>query len=250
MTTNTLALIAISLLWIGSISPQPAHANSSLDYLNHILKESEGIVDRNYNRLSGGVRLLTDDPANYAIYQKLEAQVRGFAKEIDNNKDIISFYKFGESMLGNIIDALQRIRELVIEKSNTIFSRSDLEMLDAEIGVQYDQILFVLQSAEFNKIQVFGDLFSDKLFADVFHKDQYFSLASVDRMLDFITNQRSFYGSKLNLIEHRIASQMTGRENYQSFQSTILDLDYGQETSMLAKNELLFLVNMLLLPTK
>jgi flagellin-like hook-associated protein FlgL len=146
-----------------------------------------------------------------------------------------------------MIDALQRVRELLLQKGNSVFAKEDLDTIDSEIASQYDQVLFLLRSAEFNKIRVFGTLFEDSQFKGIFMNTSYFSLANVDAMLGFLVSQRSYYGAKANQIEHRIKSRMTGRENYEGFQSTILDIDYGVETSMLLRNQVLILANILLL---
>jgi flagellin len=242
---------AFALFFISGILLTPrTYANPSLDFLNRILKVTEGSIDKNYRRLSKGTRLLVDDPANDAIYEKLETLVRSLKKEIDNSRDVLSYYAFGQALLGNIIDALQRVRELIVEKSNTIFSEQDLGYLDSEISAQYDQVLFVLESAEFNRIRVFGTFFHDALISGLFGKEPYFELRTVDAMLEFMSGQRSYYGAKMNALEHRMKSQMTGRENAESFQSTILDTDYGAEASLLVKNQLLLLANILLLPMK
>jgi flagellin-like hook-associated protein FlgL len=243
-------LIGALAFFVCMMQPIGLWANPSVTYLNHILKESENQIDKNYKRLSGGIKLLIDDPANYAIYEKLETNVRALGKEIENNNDVISYYGFGESILGNIIDALQRIRELLVEKTNTIFSKEDLDLFDSEIRMQYDQIIFVLDSAEFNKIRVFGDFFKDKTVRKIFERDPFYSIAVVDRMLDFITYERSYYGALVNQLEHRIKTEMQGRENYESTQSTIIDIDYGKELSRLAVNHILLIANILLLPMK
>jgi flagellin-like hook-associated protein FlgL len=225
-------------------------ANPSLDYLNGILKQAELGTDKNIKRLSGGMRLLQDDPANYAIYQELEAGVRGFEKLIGNNKDIVSYYGFAESLLGNITDALQRVRELVLMKSNPVYLSDDTDAVDSEIREQYDQIVFLLRSSEFNKISVFGNMFDNEVFKKVFTSEPYFNLANVDSMLAFITTQRVFYGTKINQLEYRTRGLSVEKENEQGFQSVIMDVDYGSETSLLVQNHLLFLANILLLKTK
>ncbi len=240
-------VFALSILVLILFTAIPVCANTSLDYLNRILGETGLSADKNIERLSQGTRLLADDPANYAIYEKLEAQVRGLSKEIGNSKDVLGYYGFGESLVGNMIDSLQRIRELLVARSNPILSKEDLGYLDSEIEAQYDQILFLLQGAEFNKIRVYGTLFEDPVFKDRFKSTPYFSILNVDGMLGFLVNVRSVYGAKMNQLEERIKSQMTARENYEGFQSVILDLDYGTETSLFLKNQVLILANLLLL---
>jgi len=221
--------------------------SSSLIFLNNILKSTENNIDKNMKRLSGGIRLLSDDPANYAIYQRLEAHIRALNKQVENTTQLIAYYNYVEAMLGNMTDVLQRIRELIVMKSNSIYSESDRSLIDSEIDQCYKELVFVLNNAEFNRKPVFKSLCEDDCLAARFKQEVYYRLDNVDVILDFILKQRTFYGSKINQLEHRRKAEMIERENAEDFQSTILDVDYGSEITLLKQNQLLFLINILLL---
>ncbi|MBN1798059.1 MAG: flagellin [Spirochaetales bacterium] len=244
---GSLFLLMLSLFFIvGPLMEAGADSNSLL-YLNNILKGTENSMDKNFKWLSGGVRLLADDPANYAIYERLEAHIRALTKQVENVTQLIAYYDYVEAMLGYMNGVLQRIRELIIMKSNSIYSDSDRSLIDSEIDQCYEEILFVLENAEFNRKPVFKDLCEDDCLSARFKQEVYYQLENVDSILSFIITQRTFYGSKINQLEKRREAEMIEKENAEDFQSTILDVDYGSEITLLRQNQLLFLINILLL---
>jgi flagellin-like hook-associated protein FlgL len=244
---NFTSILTISFFLFCGVIFSTWAGSPSLEYLNNILKGTEQNIDKNLKRLSGGIRLLSDDPANYAIYQRLEANIRQIDKEIENSTSLISYYQYGEGLLGSLIDSLQRIRELAVMRQNSIYTKEDVELVDAEIKNHYDHVLFLLKTAEFNRIYIFKSFFCDTCFSDLFQKESYLQLENVDRLLDFFITQRSEYGVKINLLEHTRKQQMVEEENEQGFQSTLLDVNFGEEMSLLKRNHLLFLINVLLL---
>lgn len=222
-------------------------ADQNLEYLNSILTFQERELDKNFKRLSGGEKLLTDDPANYAIYARLAAYLRSLDQELANIIDLINYYQFMESILSNLTETLQRIRELVIIKENPIYSDFERSLIDTEIASLYQTILNTIRETQFNKINVFGDFFKHKMFNDLFQEKEYYSLTNVDSLLDFFISQRTLLGVKSTRLQHSYESQMVEAENLTEYQSSIHDVNFGSESSLLKKNYLLFLINILLL---
>ncbi len=240
-------LLVLSIFFMIGTVIEVRGDSSSLIYLNNILKNTENSIDKNLKRLSGGIRLLSDDPANYAIYQRLEAHIRALNKQVENTTQLIAYYNYVEAMLGHMTDVLQRIRELIIMRSNSIYGQEDIDLINFEIDRGYENILYLFKTAQFNRKAVFALLYEDELFKERFKTEVYYRLDNVDVILDFILKQRTFYGSKINQMEHRRKAEMIERENAEDFQSTILDVDYGSEITLLKQNQLLFLINILLL---
>ena len=182
-----------------------------------------------------------------AIYERLEAHIRALHKQVENITQLIAYYNYVEAMLGHINEVLQRIYELILMRSNSIYSESDRSLINSEIHQSYEDILYVFKNAEFNRKPVFKYLCEDECFAARFKQEEYYKLENVDSILSFIITQRAFYGAKINRIEKRRKAEMIERENAEDFQSTILDVDYGSEITLLKQNQLLFLINILLL---
>ncbi len=222
------------------------YGNANLQFLNNILKFNNYEIGKSYERLSGGTILLRDDPANYVIYQKLEAQMREIGKRINNNEDMISYYTYMDGALSGLDQYLQRIRELLVQRDNGILSNDDKSIIDDEIKQNYDQISYDLAQAEFNKIKVFGDLLNDPVFKNYFDNKKYYDLKNVDNLLNYIIKQRAIIGSMTNMLEYRIKGQAIKKQNTASFISHG-DTDYATELSRLQKYSLLFMINILLL---
>src|SRR5208337_1032957 len=80
---------------------------TSMIFLNRILAGNELSYDKDIGRIASGKILLVDDPANYAIYETLEKHIRAFSRDMENQADLVSFYNYQESILGDIGDILQ-----------------------------------------------------------------------------------------------------------------------------------------------
>jgi flagellin-like hook-associated protein FlgL len=238
-------LLSLLFLFLAVCTAWPE--SSSLTYLNNILRGNELSADKSIQRLSTGTRLLVDDPANYALYEKLEGLIRSLDKEIENTTDMIYYYQYVESVLGTCIEVMQRVRELAVMKGNTVFSADDDYAIDAEINSQYDQIRFTLETADFNRKPVFSALFKDSVFNDYFKKSGYSLLSNIDRMITFFITQRSVYGAVTNRLSAWERGMSQQAENETGMQSTILDLDYAREMTELKRSQLLILTNLLLL---
>jgi flagellin-like hook-associated protein FlgL len=243
---SVLFVLLSGLLFCTVISSVWANSDS-LNYLNNILKGTEYKIDKNMKRLSGGIRLLTDDPANYAIYQRLEAHIRGLNKEVEVGSQLIAYYNYIDALLGTITDSLQRIRELLVQRGNLMYGPQERGFIDDEIASHYAHIRYMLKTSQFNRKKIFESLLQDKLFTDRFKQEAYYRLDNVDTMLSTIIGLRAVYGAKINQLEEKRKAQMKESENAQSFQSTLMDVDYAREISLLKRNQLLFLINILLL---
>lgn len=242
---KTLILFLLSAFL--SATPVFAQGKSALDFLNRILGENSGNVDASAKRLSESTRLLTDDPSNYAVYEKLEAQIRSLSMLADNSAAMLSYYRYAEALLGDLVQTFQRVRELLIARQNPVFSDDERALLDTEIDAHFAGVLLLLKSGEFNGKPVFGALFTDEAFRDWFSHGAYDDPANIDRMFSFFIHERSLYGAKMNRLLAQQKAELTARENTQGFQSTLWDIDMAAEIAALQKNQLLFLKNLLLL---
>ncbi len=244
LPVKTVKTILLLVLCFGL---NPSKSGAAPDYLNSILQSTENTIEKGYNRLSSGAKLLADDPANYAIYEKLTANLKQLERIIANYTDITSYYRSAEGYLETMIDLLQRIRELALQKTNAIFSDFERGIIDSEIEQTYEHILFVLKNADFNKKNIFGVLLEDEEIKSRFQKKEYYQLANIDNLLIFFIRQRSIYGVKMKLLEYQIQGKSLEKENMAGFRSTVHDIDYSSEISQFRRNHLLLIVNLLML---
>ena len=98
------------------------------------LTSSQSSLTTSLQRLSSGLRVNSakDDAAGLAIAERMNAQVRGLTVGIRNAGDGISLAQTAEGALGSVTEALQRMRELVVQSTNAINGAADRTSLDAE----------------------------------------------------------------------------------------------------------------------
>ena len=167
-------------LFLSLLLSLPSHVfaqSPSLSYLNGILGKGVSFAD---------------DPARYALYESLESQVRGFKALIGNNADMRSYYQVQYSVCSGLIDIMQRVRGLLLERSNGFLNADDQDVINSEISQLYDDVLSTLKDAEFNQKKLF--LPSDQT-AGFFHNATYYDFASVDALLRFLIRERGIAGS-------------------------------------------------------
>jgi flagellin-like hook-associated protein FlgL len=223
-----------------------AAENSSLIFLNRILSGNELNYDKNIKRIAGGRLLLSDDPANYAVYETLEKHIRAFRKDIENKADLISYYNYQEAVTGDITDILQRVRELALKRFDPFFSDSERDIIDREIGQDYDQIVLELRQSEFNGKHIFEDLFEDGAVKSLFRDKDHFSPDNVEKLIDYFIYQRTYTGAEINRLSYEIYGEKIAEENMTRSQSQN-DTDIAREMSLLTLNHLKMLVNLLML---
>jgi flagellin len=227
--------------------PIPLHAaNETLDFLNRILNGAESGADMNIERLSSGKILITDDPAGYAVDQALEKFIRGLDRTNMNRADMISYYTLQESMLGTIIEILQRIRELALQETNGTLSDQDRGIVEQEMRQQYDEILYVLSQAEFNTKKIFSELAGSEAVGAYLAEPKFYRIENVDPLIDFFITQRGMVGALMAGLKYSIAGDQVASENMTGAR-TALDTEYGSEVSAFERNQLLIFVNLLML---
>lgn len=236
------AILVIILFSLPKIQAESA----SLDFLVRTLGESGSAVAASEGRLASGRELLTDNPANEAIYQALEKQVRALNAVLSNEADMVSYYRFQDSVLGHVLDSLGRIRELALRRGDPAFAADDRAIVDGEMDMEYEDILSTLDQADFNGNKPFSALASRPDLASWFDQKSYRRLDSIDALMAAMIRERSIVGAKEASLDFVRSGQEISRENKVAQQS-LTDADIGLERSNLEREDLLFLVNLFLL---
>lgn len=122
------------------------------------LATSQNSLAVSMQRLSSGLRVNSakDDAAGLAIATRMDSQVRGMNVAIRNANDGISLAQTADSALGSVTDALQRMRELAVQASNSTNSGSDKDSLNQEFQQLGQEIQRVLGGTTFNGASILG----------------------------------------------------------------------------------------------
>jgi flagellin len=244
---------------------------ASLDAQKTLTKNSAAL-GKSFARLASGFRINTaaDDAAGLAISESMKAQVRSYTIAERNANDAVSMTQTAEAALGSMHDILGRMRELAIQSSNGSMTQADRGYLDTEFTALKDEMARIQGSSKFNGKQLvstageqitfqiglnntasdqitltFGGLSLTTLLAASTNVagatagSALDSIGRIDSAISIISTERAKYGAAMNRLDITTASIQTMRVNLSAANSRIRDVDVAEETSQLARNQVL-----------
>lgn len=232
-------IICLTLLFLNN-SNIYSQDNSSLRFLNQTLSQN----DKSMKRLYSGKLLWSDSPSSRAIYEKLESHVIFLSMNIRNNEDIISYYITREGYLDSITSTLQRIRQLILRRSNSFYGPDDREIIDSEIFLLYSGVLKELSWAQFNTISMFSLWMENEDIKNRFKENNFYTLSGIDRIIQAVLTERARIGAIINTLEYKGRGLALEKENTMSFHNSD---DFTTELLNMKRNEILFFSNIFLL---
>ncbi len=127
---------------------------SSLIAQNSLRLASDALA-KNQLRLSTGLRInsAADDAAGLSISKRMTAQIRGLNQAIRNAYDGISMMQTAEGNMEEMMNILQRMRELAVQASNALTS-SDREDLNQEYQQKMAELDRIVDTAQFNGLKL------------------------------------------------------------------------------------------------
>ncbi|MFN3990127.1 MAG: flagellin [Erythrobacter sp.] len=222
-------------------------------------------------RLSSGKRINSakDDAAGLAISSSMTSQIRGMNQGIRNANDGISMAQTAEGALEEVTNMMQRIRELAVQSTSGTYRDEDRTNIQAEVTELTAQITDILANTQFNSVNLFdgsagasgvvtiqaganaadvvtlnfGDLAGNTAITAVTGIDLTTAnntvLATIDAGLDLINTTRATLGASQSRLESAAANLANNVINLSDARSRIMDADYSQETTALAKAQIL-----------
>ena len=137
---------------------------ASLTAQNH-LAANRREMETAMERLSSGLRINTaaDDAAGLAISTRMEAQVRGLTKAVQNANDGISLVQTASGAQKEITEMLQRMRELAVQSANTSNNAADRSTMNAEVAELIAEIDNIATETRFNDQVLLNGTFSAQI---------------------------------------------------------------------------------------
>ena len=236
------------------------------------LTSSQKRLQQSFQRLSSGFRINTaaDDAAGMAVSESMRAQIRSYHVAERNANNAISMTQTAEAGLNQISSILIRMRELAVQSANGDLTSTDRGYLDTEFQLLKNEIVRLAETTEFNgkellagttttfdfqvginttsfdTIQVaFGGMDLTALGisgASIQGADATSSIASIDLVdaaFTAVNTQRADFGAAQNRIEISVANTQSIRTNLSAANSRIRDVDVAEETSQLARSQVL-----------
>jgi len=235
------------------------------------LYQTQVAADSSMSRLSSGFRITKagDDAAGLGISVNLESQIRSYNQAVRNANDGLSMIQTGEAALNNVSNILSRLRELAMQSASdgigtnergyiqketdalvaeitrnasaTEYNGQKLldgsaAALDFQVGIRNvvanDRISFTTVDATAATLGVTALSLATKAAAQA-------ALGTLDTALQTVSSARADFGAAGNRFEMAITNIQTFAESLSAANSRIRDVDVAEETSRLARTQIL-----------
>lgn len=122
------------------------------------LIRNQSSLTQSFQRLSSGLRVngAKDDAAGLSISTRMEAESRGLAAARRNALDGISLVQTADGALNEVVNGLQRIRELGIQSINDTNNDSDRSAIQGEIEQILSEFDRINEATQFNGQHLFS----------------------------------------------------------------------------------------------
>ena len=211
-----------------------------------------------------------DDAAGLAISNKMTSQIRSLDMAVKNANDGISLLQTADAASSELTGMLNRMRELAIQSANDIYTDEQRNSLNNEVGELQAEMNNIIQNTQWNgmrildggagssgtvKLQVgaqgadivtvdMGSLNSGAVSSvqsiDISTRDGANSaLATIDSAIAKVDEFRADLGAKVNRLTYAIDNLTNVSQNTSASRSRILDADYAQATTELARTQII-----------
>ena len=254
----------------------PLVVNTNVGAMNaqRYLTNNTNGLSKSMEKLASGYRInrAGDDAAGLQVSEKMRAQMRGSQKALDNVQDGINMLNIADGTMQSITDAVQRMRELAVQAANDTYSTAQRSAMQTEYDSLVSGVTQMADAAEFNGIKLLNsstpselklqitaneggtsddlDIVSGLLdIADITsgissgdlstHDGAQSAIAALDTALDDINAARGRLGAFTNRLEYAAQNLATNIENTSASESRVRNVDVAQESSTLARNQIL-----------
>jgi len=218
-------------------------------------------------QLSTGTRVnsASDDAAGLAIGQNMTSQIRGLNMAVRNLNDGINMMQTAEGGMVEQSNMLQRMRELAVQANNGTYSNTQRSYLSLEyeaLGSQIakiatetkwnDQSLLTGSTFTFQSGQTSGQTIAVTITAMTLAgmgltniggistaASAAGSIALIGSALETVNLTRAAIGAGINQMEYAVDNVSNISSNTTQSRSTILDTDYAQVSTQLAKTQII-----------
>jgi flagellin len=232
------------------------------------LNQTQASLSHTLGKISSGLRVTkaADDAAGSAVASNLHTVARSGKQAIRNANDGISVIQTAESSTKEVLNILDRMRELAVQSASETLDNGERAYLDEEFHQLSDEVERIALSSEFNdlaladgtktqlEVQVgvdassnsrvtitLGNLTVSNLNVDTTTIDltnastAQTSITTIDNAIDSVNSIRAGYGAVQNRIDSSIRNMVTYVESLSAAESQIMDTDYASETAEMTR---------------
>lgn len=222
-------------------------------------------------RLTSGLRInkAADDAAGLAVATGMTTQIMGTDQAIRNANDGISLIQTVDGATEEVVNMMQRMRELAVQSLNGTYNAENRSQMDAEFTQLQSEIDRVAKTTKFNEVSVMNgsntvvslhvgwekggdnkinvslkgfsagslETVTATTISTVGGASNAVSL--IDQDLSNINTQRAKWGALQNRLESTISNLNNVNENISASRSRIQDADFARESADLARTQVL-----------
>jgi len=236
------------------------------------LAQTNKNLSNTLNRISSGLRVnsAADDAAGLGVATNLETDAKSVTQAMRNANDGISIIQTAESASNEVVDILQRMRELAVQSSSETLDDDERSYIDDEFDELSSEIARIANVTEFNGVELadgtttevavqvgiqnatssritidLGELTTSELGVGTATLDlgsvtgAQAAITEIDEALDTVNGYRSDLGAVQNRLDSAINSSQAYLEALSSASSSIQDADFAQETSEMTKMQIM-----------
>ncbi len=236
------------------------------------LARSQMALSQSFQRLSSGFRInsAADDAAGLGVSESLKARIRSFTVAERNTNNAINMTRTAEGGLSEVSGIVLRMRELAVQSANGDLTSTDRGYIDTEFQAMKSEIDRVANSTQFNGVDLLagtsgaiafqvgiGTTSNDTIsltFGGVSVSNLGLSsisvggsvatnataaITAVDTALTSVSTSRATFGAAQNRLGIAVSNSQTIRTNLEAANSSIRDVDVAEETSILARTQVL-----------
>jgi flagellin len=231
------------------------------------------MMSKSLEKLSTGLRInrASDDAAGLSVSEGLRSQIRGSQQAQRNADDATALLQITESGAQEVVNSLQRMRELALQSANGTYSNTDRQYIQQEFTQLASEINRIGNATSYNGISLLNDQASTFTFqvsasasgtassstisfrtedlarigsaAVVGSVDSQgtaqAAVASIDAALNSVLSLRSNIGSVMNRLDKTINNLGNMVSNLSDAESRIRDVDFATESTKFSRNQIL-----------
>lgn len=220
-------------------------------------------------RLTSGLRInsAADDAAGLAVSTGMTTQIMGTDMAIRNTNDGISMAQTIDGAAEEMMDMMQRQRELAVQSLNGTYSAANRTSMNAEFDALSAELTRISATTKFNDVAVLDtatqidihvgwqDSAADSItvtgiagtaLAGVVSglgvdtsANAAAAITGLDGQISVLSSARSGVGAIQNRLEHTVSNLQNISENISASRSSILDADFASESADLARTQVL-----------
>jgi flagellin len=235
------------------------------------LAQAQSSVDASMSKLSSGMRITKagDDAAGLAISSKMQAQIKSYNQAARNANDGLSVIQTAEAAMNTTTNILTRLRELAMQSASAGVGDKERQAIQTEATALTNELDRNAKTAKFNGTDLLNNTSSLSFQVGIDASgDSQISVAAVDvtasalgveaadisfasaasaqaaltvldTAIETVSTNRATFGAAGNRFQAVIENIQTFAESLSTANSRIRDVDVAEETSNMAKSQIL-----------